>query len=88
MYIVKFLKRRDAASVVVAVVIGLILVSLLSGISNDLANRFAGTEQSDFGDSWQSVYAVPMISAIVGVLLLEVVLRIAVPLRSMFVRRK
>jgi hypothetical protein len=69
----KVLKRRDASSVVVAVVIGLILAQLLPSLTERLASVLSGVDVS-VGAGWQDQYLQPVVNALLQLLLLEVVL--------------
>lgn len=93
MYIRKFLQRGDAASVVVAVVLAMILVSLITTVTieptSKLVELLGGSEQFGFsGVGWQDRYVAPLVSALLQVLALELVLRLVVPIRGALVRRK
>jgi hypothetical protein len=70
---IKVLKRKDASSVVVAVVIGLILAKLLPALTERLAGVLSGAEVG-VGAGWQVQYLQPVFSAILQLLLLEVLL--------------
>ncbi|MDQ3123736.1 MAG: hypothetical protein M3Q14_03590 [bacterium] len=88
MYIVKVLKRRDAASVVVAVVLAMILLPVLQSTTAYLASDLVGTN-SVFGaaPSWKELYLQPLVAALFQVVLLELGLRLMVALRAILVRR-
>lgn len=86
MYIVKILKRRDAASVVVAVVLALILLGILSTLTSDLATYLSGIETT--GTEWRENIVLPLIQGALEIILLEALLRIVIYVRPMFVRRK
>lgn len=75
MILVKILKRKDAASVVVAVVVGLIVLSLVSSISGPLANEIIEQSTSPTGD-FSDVYLFPLVLAAVQLLVFEILARI------------
>ena len=87
MYIVKVLKRKDAASVVIAIVLALIIAELLPTVTSDLATYLSGIEASSRTE-WRFGIVRPVLSAFVQVVLLEAILRIAIYLRPMFVQKK
>lgn len=87
MYIVRILKRKDAASVVVAVILAFILSSVLAVLTGDLATFLSGIETTG-GTEWRENVVRPLISAGLQVVLLEAVLRAVIYVRPMFVRRK
>lgn len=97
MYIVKFLKRKDAASVVLAIVLGLILLQPLQSIPMGWASKLvvdSGPENyppvsiyPGDGD-WKVTYAYPLLTLIIQLVLIEVGLRLFVYMRGGLVRRK
>ena len=75
MVIVQILKRKDASSVVVAIVLGLILITLLSSVTGELAAKISGT--TDLGGyaaspDWKLTYLQPVVAAALQVIALEV----------------
>lgn len=78
MVLVKILKRKDAASVLVAVLLAMILSQPLMTTTMRLAGNIAGTESGPYGSSgmggtdWQSEYLFPAVWAILQILLLEI----------------
>ncbi|MEX1059203.1 MAG: hypothetical protein WEC17_02115 [Candidatus Saccharimonadales bacterium] len=70
---IKVLKRKDASSVVVAVVVGLIIAQLLPALMGRLASVLSGVDVGPAGD-WQEQYLVPVVNAALQLLLLEVLL--------------
>jgi hypothetical protein len=95
MLIVKIMKRRDASSVLVAIVIAFVIVQLLSIVTSDLSSRLAGLGQEDTlgqttiggGGDWRLTYAFPLISFVLQLVLVEALLRLAIWARPYFVRR-
>ena len=79
MVLVKILKRRDAASVLVAVVIAMIISQPLTSTTIRLASNIAGVDNgaqggyAPSGADWQTEYLFPVVWAIVQILVLEVV---------------
>ena len=70
MVIIRFLKRRDASSVVVAVALALIAANLASAFTADLASRVSGLGSSYVSD-WKSVYIYPAVWALLQFIFLE-----------------
>lgn len=74
----KVLKRRDAASVIVAVVIAMILWQMVSSVTNPLAGQLSGLSDGQYGapfpGGWQSQYLQPIVWAALQFIVLEVVL--------------
>ncbi|MBA2278848.1 hypothetical protein H0V99_00180 [Candidatus Saccharibacteria bacterium] len=88
MYIVKVLKRRDAASVIIAIVLAMIVMQVLQSSTFDLANRITSTNEfTGGGPGWKTMYLQPIVSAAIQLVVLEIGLRIAIALRSKLVRR-
>lgn len=87
MYIVRILKRKDAASVVVAVVLAVILASALPIVTSDLATYLAGIESAS-NTEWRVNVVRPLISFALQIIVLEAFLRLVVFVRPYFVRKK
>ena len=91
MLIVKVLKRKDAASVVVAVVVALILHQLVQMVTPELASRLSGADGfSGFdtgGPGWQTQYLHPVVWAALQLLLLEVLCWVYVFVHGMFSKK-
>lgn len=85
MYIVKTLKRKDAVSIIVSIVLGMILVQMLPSLTSRLAQVLSGDKVSSttIGAAWQSQYLFPILSALLQVIALELVLRVYVALHNM-----
>lgn len=95
MILVKILKRKDAASVMVAVVLALIISNMLGTFGFELANRLtmwewglsgAGSSESAL-EVFKFVYLQPIVSVLVQLILLELLARVVVRLRAVVVRR-
>ncbi len=86
MYIVRILKRKDAASVVVAIVLALILSGIVSVLTGDLSTYLSGIEKT--ATDWRGDVVRPLIHAGLQLILLEAVLRLVINVRPLFVRRK
>lgn len=87
MYIIKVLKRKDAASVIVAVVLALVLSSVVTALTGDFANYLSGVS-SELDGELRDVLIRPLVSAFLQVLTLEVFLRLVIFARPAFVRKK
>lgn len=88
MYIVKILKRKDGASVVVAVVLAFVLVYVLTAVTHDLATYLSGIEATATPDQWRENVVRPVMAALLQVIVLEAILRLVVHIRPYFVRKK
>lgn len=86
MYIVKILKRKDAASVIVAVVLALLLVNVTTVLTGDLATYLSGIEIPG-GPDWREGVVRQLVAALLQVIVLEAILRVVIYVRPMFVRR-
>ncbi len=87
MYIIKLLKRKDASSVIVAIIVALILNTVLFVLTNDLATYLSGIETVG-GTAWREEVVRPLISAGLQLIALEALLRVVIFVRPYFVRRK
>ena len=89
MGIVKVLKRKDAASVILAVVIGMVLLQLVSTLTTKLAGQISGLEDGQYlsysypNAAWQGTYLFPVVSAALQLLALEILVWLYVGLRSL-----
>lgn len=76
---ISVLKRKDGASVIVAVVIAIIIGSVLPGLTSGLANTLSGatdgqTYSSAYpGANWQTRYLQPIVWALLQLILLELI---------------
>lgn len=98
MLIVKVLKRKDAAALVVAVVLAMIVSKWLPGLVAELSNNLSGLDNSTYfsyatisdnvaGSGWQARYLQPAVSVLMQIIALELLIRLIVWLRPMFVRK-
>lgn len=76
MVLVRMLKRKDAASVVVAVVVGFIIYAFLSTIAEPLADKLVSRNPSLVSGDWQTQYLFPAVLAAIELVALEVLSRI------------
>ena len=73
----KVLKRKDGASIVVAVIVAMIIGQVLPTLTSGLANSISGaTEGQTFssaypGANWQTRYLQPVVWALLQLVLLE-----------------
>lgn len=88
MYIVKILKRKDAASVVVAIALAFILTYVLTTVTSDLATYLSGIEVPTSATQWRENTVRPVIAALLQVVVLEALLRLVIFVRPYFVRKK
>ena len=95
MYIVKVMKRKDAASVLVAVVLAMILQQLLFMPTMRLTTLISGIGDPNYnsmygggGPGWRNEYVNPVVSFVVQVLVLEILIRLFVLIHPLLVRKK
>ncbi|OGL26371.1 hypothetical protein A3E49_02045 [Candidatus Saccharibacteria bacterium RIFCSPHIGHO2_12_FULL_49_19] len=94
--ITRVLKRKDASSVIVAVVVAMIIINFLSVISFDLAARLTnfGNDVKQFEgypgpfSEWKAIYLQPVIAAVLQLIALEVLLWIYVLLATPFKKKR
>lgn len=88
MVLVKILKRRDAASLVVAILVAMAVSQFLSMVTNqpamELANLGAGSDPalSFGGQGWRYNYLWPVVALVLQLLVLEVLARIVLAVRG------
>jgi hypothetical protein len=92
MVLTKILKRKDAASLIVAFVAALAIVSFLSSVTAEPASKLAGigaSASSEFvgpGNDWRLNYLTPTINFIFQLITLEVLARTTIALRSFYIK--
>jgi len=85
MYIEKVLKRKDASSVIVAVVSAFIISTWLPGVVWRLADKITGSNsQYGLGGSWKAQYLQPFVMMVLQFVVLELALRLYVWVHKMF----
>lgn len=87
MVLVKILQRKDASSIIVALVLASIVSMFLLAVSQDFAQIFASEDQKFDGPGWQDQYVVPAAAAIIQFVLFEVLVRGFIAAREAYVRR-
>lgn len=79
MFIYQVLKRRDAASLIVAIVIALAIGELFSAVGSSLSIRIIGTgEDYGIGSSWRYMYVQPILTFVIKLIALELLIRLFV----------
>lgn len=92
MHIVKVLKRKDAASVIVAIYIAMALAqSLYMPVyqASDKLSRIGAPRTDGWqGADWRTTYLSPFISLVLQFLILEILIRLFVMIHPLFVRKR
>ena len=94
MIIVKVLKRKDAASIAVAVVLAGIITQLLPSLTSHLAGLLLGLREGTYisyaspGSDFKTQYLYPVVLAVLEILLLEILIWLYVLLGGVFKDRK
>ncbi len=90
MYVVKVLKRKDASSLIVGVVVAMLVGQFLSFSLQDLASKIALWKWSGSvggyggpGNGFQVMYIQPFVGMILGLIGLEILVRLYVYLHGM-----
>lgn len=83
MVLIQILKRRDASSIIVAIVAALVIANTLQVLTAPLAEMLSGlgergSELGEGGSSFQADYLYPVISMVVQFLALELLARLAI----------
>jgi flagellar biosynthesis protein FlhB len=84
MVLVQVLKRKDASSVVVAVVVAMVLYQVVQTIPAKWAGWLSGLQDGQYttytngNTDWKGQYLYPIVFAILELLVLEVVVRLYV----------
>jgi hypothetical protein len=94
MYTSKVLKRKDASSVMVAVVMAFAFVSFLTSISARPAGLLLNLDDGSYaaysfpGSGFVGTYVYPLVVLLLQLLFLEISIRLIVWLRPLVVRKK
>lgn len=88
MYIVKILKRKDAASVIVAIILAIVLLNVITAVTGDLATYLSGIDVAAGSTQWRENAVRPAMAAVLQLVLLEAILRVVIFIRPYFVRKK
>jgi hypothetical protein len=78
MVLVKILKRKDATSVILAIFLAMVLIQFVQSITLNWANWLSGLNYGRpvDGSGWKQEYLLPVVSAVLSLLVLEVLCRI------------
>lgn len=84
MVIVRVLKRKDGAALVVGVVTAVLVVTFISQIIADLTQRISawGSDSQYAGQNWRVAYLTPFVAFILGLAALEILIRIYIMLHD------
>ena len=90
---IKVLKRKDAASVIVAIVVAMIIGQVLPIVTAELTNWLTGVTEGGFsyaipGADWKTQYLNPVVSAAVQLAALEVLVWLYVLGHSLVTKKK
>jgi uncharacterized membrane protein len=93
MVLIKILKRRDAASIIVAILVAMIVSQPLSLTTSRLAGKISGVHNGFGGyavpgGGWKSEYLFPIVWALVQLLVLEILVWIYVLANRPVARKK
>lgn len=82
MYIIRVLKRKDASSVVVAVVLGLMLDGLLAFWGSFLGGLLVGGAEQRVNIQWRNSFWLPFVQLILEIIILEIIVRVYVAING------
>jgi len=90
MYISKVLKRKDASSLSIAVVMALAFTNFLATVSQRPAEILSGTNKTLVlaSGSFKELFLYPLMLLVIELILLEISVRLIVWLRPLVVRKK
>ena len=95
MVLVKILKRKDASSVLVAILLAMIIIQPLTTMTLRPASIISGLHGSQYagyyggpGGGWQAEYLYPIVSVVVQIVVLEILAWIVILGARMFKRKK
>jgi len=83
MYVVKVLKRKDGAALVVGISVGLVVSQFITVITQDLTTRVTNMGiTGPIGQGWRSAYFMPIVTAVLQLLALEILIRVYVAVHN------
>ncbi len=94
MYVIKVLKRKDAASVVIAIWLAMQLMQLTTTPTSRLIGKITGLGDSGYqsyggyGGGWRNEYLYPFVSFVVQLIALEILIRVFTFVHPLVVRKK
>lgn len=96
MYVVKVLKRKDASSLVVGVVVAMFVLQFVTQVTLELSSRLAlwqWSKTTEGGASfypsggWRTTYLQPLVALLVQLVALEVLVRVYIWLHQTVTKR-
>lgn len=77
MQIVKILKEKSASSLVVAIVLGFLVYNAVVDLATKPTDWLSGGAQStNLGSAWNNYFWRPIVALVIGVIVLEIILRV------------
>jgi hypothetical protein len=73
MVLVKILKRRDASSVVAAIVVGYLLLQFIQTLTNKWALKISNVNYGPVSYHWKEDFLMPLVWLLLELILLEVI---------------
>ena len=96
MYVVKVLKRKDGASLVVGIVVAMFVLQFVTSVTQELSSRLAlwqwskGTEAGTGFypvGGWRTTYLQPLVAMLVELVALEILVWVYVWLHQAFTKK-
>lgn len=89
MVIVKILKRKDASSVLVAIVLAFAVSTFLAALTVDLSSKISGLDsEMQAYRTWQEAYLQPAVMLLLQIVFLEVLAWIVLGLKELMKNSK
>lgn len=94
MVLVKILKRKDASSIIVAVVVAMIVGQLLMMTMQQPASELVGLNNGPYGEGafggpdWKATYLTPVVSAALQLVALEVLAWVTIAVAALAIPKK
>jgi hypothetical protein len=77
MQIVKTLKEKSAESLVVAIVLGFLVYNAVAALATKPTDWLSGGSQAgNLGSAWNNYFWRPLVALVIGVIILEILLRV------------
>lgn len=87
MGIIKVLKRKDGASLVVGVALGFMVYIFATTVVGQLTDKISNT-QIGVGDNWKVTYLSPTVRLLLSLVVLEILIWVYVALHNAFSGKK
>ena len=83
MVVIQVLKRKDAASLIIAIALAMIGFAVIGGVTGHLSHEIAGLGDT-YNGNFKTNYVLPLVSFVLQLIALEVFLRLIIAARASY----